>query len=289
MFRIAFLLSVFTVSAQASFLETAREEPVPIFEGKAVSPKFDWDDLTPYTKANAQPLDWKALFGGEARVVYLGEPHYVKAVKNILASRMDDFKKAGITHIGLEMFGTDRQGVLDTFDPAQTRDTLKKEWGWEPDAYTGMIKAADDASMSRVALDMPAKDRAKMQTECKASGRKGCMGELFQARDKHMIKALSRFLSENPDARILILIGNDHLEVTHQPEALTKATGVKTRSYSFLFGADFFDVAIDEAGLTWKDTFLPLPPTDRGVDGVISMPEIRKEGNGTGWLPGSPD
>lgn len=286
----AFLPSVGT------FFETARGVEVPTAPaGREDLSDFSWDTLAGYTRRHARPLDWTELMSGPEPVVYLGEAHFVAAIKKELAAHMAEIRAAGITHIALEMFGTDRQEALDRFHSdgsgrEELLEVIQNDWGWVPEDYVAMLEAMAAAGVKPVAIDLSRDEKLAVFKRCKELGGGGCASPMYEARDHRMVDSIRRLLEEQPGARVLAFVGNDHVDVSEQPARLEAACGVATRRYLILWGADFFDAAVDEAGLSWKRVFLPLPRDEaRTLDGVLALPEVRKEGNGTGMLPGSPD
>ncbi|MFC1679145.1 hypothetical protein ACFL2T_02915, partial [Elusimicrobiota bacterium] len=168
---------------------------------------------------------------------------------------------------------------------AEIRDILDEEWGWVPDKYVDLLKAAREVGLRLVAMDLSKAEKLEIAKRQRAAG-EPLTGALFEARDRRMVRIMTGELLADPGARLLALIGNDHLDVTCQPEQLEAAAGIKTRRYKFLWAADFLDPAVDKAGLTWKRVFVPLPRKSAEIDGVISVPAVRLEGHGNGTLPG---
>jgi len=283
-----------------TFRESAGMVAVPKIAAVALIDEdfeFDFDQQALYYKTHGLPLDWASLAGGQARAVYIGEPHFVEAVKIELSAHMAEFRSAGITHLGLEMFGSDHQPVLDAFFLTGDKSVeseicaiLDSEWGWITEQYIALLRAAREAGIRPLAIDMPHAEEQALLDKRRAQGLSVGPAALFVPRDVHMVGTLGEFLREDPAARILVLAGIDHLEVSNQPDLLEKTYGISTRRYTLLWGGgDPLDVGIEGAKFSWKRLFIPFPRTLRGLDGIIAVPEIRKEGNGTGMLPGSPD
>ncbi|MFA6316970.1 MAG: hypothetical protein WC943_06090 [Elusimicrobiota bacterium] len=75
--------------------------------------RFEHDPslLAGQLKEQASPLDWNAVFGGSERVIYIGESHSSgKAVRQVLARRLQELTAAGITHLAIEVPSLEQDG-----------------------------------------------------------------------------------------------------------------------------------------------------------------------------------
>ena len=148
-----------------------------------------------------QTVDYGTLIQPDTQVFIFGETHTSAATKDELANNMDIFKKAGITHLGMEMFGTDVQGMLDEYSQGgsnedEIRNYLREKWGYEGavDNYMNMIAADRDAGISIVALDTP-----------------GHAGDI-EERNDHMVSVVEDILRNDNGAKIITLTGTMHIQ-----------------------------------------------------------------------------
>ncbi len=248
---------------------------------------LDLKPLTAYVRANARTLDWAAVVSGPERIVYLGETHGTVPLLEELGRRMADFKAAGITHLAVEMVARDRQASLDAFaagkpdGEAALARALREEWGWTPEAYLELLRAARDAGLKLAALDLPYEVRHAISARCdRGADPKGycrLKDEFCEGRDCEMSGRLARLLDADPKARVLVLAGEMHVLASSQPEHLRRLNGVASRSFAILVPSqveNVYEQAVDAAGLRGARLMLPLPRETASRDGMIILPEV---------------
>ena len=149
-------------------------------------------------------VQYDMLIEPNTRIFMFGERHTSAAVKNELANNMPTFQTIGITHLGMEMFGTDAQSMLDEYNQGgsnenEIRAYLSEEWGYKEviDDYMNMMAAARDSGISIVALDIPGH---------------GNHGEI-EERNDYMASVIGNILCNNDEARIITLTGAMHIQV----------------------------------------------------------------------------
>lgn len=227
-----------------------------------------------------RPLyDWRDLARGPERVVFLGQFQGHALLYRGAAARMEDLKREGITHIGLELpkdlqksierFQEDPQaaGVLKTFI-----EKMGESMPDEAEALRALVNKAKGSGMGVLALD-------SNENLGPGVGGPGPM-------DQRMAGNLGGFLKDHPGARVLVLLGALRADKEAQPEALAKS-GWPSRSYRFLSGsralaprdADILD-ALRRLGLQESAHLIPCPCAYlRGpckFDGLLAFPRPRR-------------
>lgn len=180
---------------------------------------------------NARPLDWAEL-AKDGDVVYVGEHHPIKAEKLEFAAHLDAFKKAGFTHLALEMFHKGKQKLLDDFckEEACAKDVAKQldeEWCWRDatGAYVELVEKAKKLGFKLVALDVPVKEQVQWMdaavkhadTSAELSGH---LRSMLERRDGQMAAAIAGVFKDDPKARVVAYVGVYHAQFTTQVAAL---------------------------------------------------------------------
>ncbi len=242
------------------------------------SPDFtsEWEN---YASKAVVPLDWKSLLSGPSRVVYLGEPHHVRSVKEELGMNFAAFRQAGITHLALEMIASRHQEKIEDMardkSPTSVREVLVREWGHAPDSYVAMILSAQAEGLTVFAMDLHREKQVELRAECIQAGHSNgkCIGEIFEARDTSMKKVIRNCLEENPDNRVVALVGSDHIELTSQHKDFQDS-----RAYVFAWSADYISTLLLKAGYSKRRLFLPMSGSAVSHNGWIFTPKVVEEG-----------
>lgn len=235
--------------------------------------------------AHARPLDWSVLLGTATAVVYVGEAHYNASIREELAARMPEFKKAGITGLGVEVPYT-VQPALDAFlkDPgngAVAAALLAALKAQRIIAFPGMFRLIEAAA--RAKLDVLAIDQSFA----------GVTRENFKlgAQNEGMAARIGAKLAAEPGSRLLVLLGYGHLVDKAQSQWLARH-GISSKRYIFLTTGletpfvsrpDFacisdsahyeFYTALKDGPLWGKSLFLP----QKEFDGFIILPRTLTE------------
>lgn len=223
-----------------------------------------------YVQTHAQALDWRKLFEGTERLVYLGDIHWVKSQKTELASHMGELRDAGITHFGLEMFETDDQASLDrycenTADARAVNPALER-WGWGvKENLLSMLKAACAANLKLVALNYSFTEQDeeyRREVAARISD-----ADRMKIMDRRMAENIVAFMGRNPGARVVYFVGKAHITHGEQAAMLRKA-GISTAARLFVDGVDGLSVnrhvlnlesGIRSAGMDRTRISLPAP------------------------------
>src|SRR5579864_6257152 len=92
--------------------------------------------------ARARPLDWRALMGGDARVVLIGDYHPFKSEKREIVAHLPEFRAAGITAFGFEMFGADHADAIGRACAGSEQKKISKDlgsWGYTTDEIEELL------------------------------------------------------------------------------------------------------------------------------------------------------
>jgi hypothetical protein len=230
----------------------------------------------------AEPLDWTKLMGGAAPVVLVGDVHDFKAIKEELAAHAADFRAAGITHIGFEMFGEDHRAALAGFCERGDADgSIRSDlgsWGWTPDELESLLAAACAAGLRPVPLDYSYDEQARL---------KESFADIRAARDDRMAANVVELLKENPGARLLVFAGEYHVWPGQLPARL-RARGLATVSMQFVVdreesynGSAAFGWVeqLRSAGLADSRLAIPAGPAERlrVCDVFVLVPRVLEE------------
>ncbi|MBI3288296.1 MAG: ChaN family lipoprotein [Elusimicrobia bacterium] len=251
--------------------------------------KEEVEPLTQYIDRHGRSLNWGEIMAGPEPIIYIGEVHWDVALRKELAAHMDEVKTAGITHVALEMFGDNHQPLLDRYCvDASCRDkvhaALKEGWDYFDESYMAVVDSAREQNIPVLAVDLPAEAYAKMKKRCleskppydfdPAKTRRECtLGMLeCKARDCRMADNLSLFLQKNKQARVLVLVGSNHADVTRQPQHLSDLHGLASRSYIAFFDDTVYKRALDLSRWRRQRVLFPLPKEIAHYDGGLRIP-----------------
>jgi len=245
-------------------------------------------------------LDWRAL-AGDAPVIFVGELHGDRLLKEELIDGLDELKAAGVTHLALEI-DDDLQPALDRLEPSVFSYMIDGR------GVSELARAARAAGIQLVALDVPRAERAALlEAVCAAKPR--CLRanqgaddpDQLAARDARMARSLAE-LARRPGVRVLAYVGAYHAR--SQPAILSRDYGVDARAYiglrdrrgslaSQLQGADpdggsrgTLEAMLAaagrarEAGLAGSGGVLPADRERDGVDGYLVLPGSLDQGEG---------
>lgn len=234
-----------------------------------------------YVKAHARPLNFVQLVEVSTPVIFIGESHDQDMPKQLIAENMKSLKDAGVTHIGLEMFNSNRQSVLDGYLAGKVPyervlKVLKGEWSWYPEEYMNILNAARTHGVRVIALD----GRHRL----KKSQRHFSDSSTTKFRDQHMANILATTFQEDQVGKILVLVGANHarcgeedchVEARFLPNILLGRAEIKSVSYRVQFiddvrSQDPVRKAVKKSKKRYKrGLFLPVPREEVHYDGYI--------------------
>lgn len=221
--------------------------------------------LTIHFAANHMPLQWDLVASGPERVLLFGESHADKQARSELVIALKSFRAAGFTHLGLEVLGDDNAELLRTYSESgeggeEILSKLKKQWPWEPESYFELIEAARENGIRIVPLDVPYVKTSKPEEDP-------------YRRDKHMAANIMGVLKADPQVKMIVLAGGNHVRSWGIAAYLEKDT--RAKGFSILSRTDFLDV-VKAAGLKHK-ALIEAPREQRekrGWDAYIFLPEV---------------
>lgn len=156
-------------------------------------------------------VDYSSMWSSTDKVLFIGEHHTKPAEEKEFLENMDGFKTQGATHIGLEMFQSDIQPLLDMYMAESGRVSLtslklkmylNKYWGEYGsegvDGYMKIVEKAKSLGLKIVAFDMP------MEGDTTTP-------EAMKMRNVYWADTLSKVIEADPEARIVALGGDEHL------------------------------------------------------------------------------
>lgn len=150
-------------------------------------------------------FSYQDIIPSDSRVVLLGEQHGFPLLgfsndspKEELIQHLQEFKALGFCYLGMEMIPSEFQGLLDNYfhtsDKMEERilekeilEVLKIFWKWSPQKYLAVIKASKRCGIKVIALNFN------------------------NSEDIHMGREAEEILEDNPQSRLLIFVGYDHL------------------------------------------------------------------------------
>ncbi|MGW4132338.1 hypothetical protein [Amycolatopsis japonica] len=163
-------------SPAASVPDDARPEP------RAGDP----DNLV----ANRSPVDWNTIVGNN-RVVLLGEGHTNRSVRDFLSGQARAMREAGITHYGIEAPAHPAFEELNAGRSASLSGVTVGPKGFEGYELAILAMRAEGITIVPLDLDQPVPSGG-------------------DARDRHMADTIGRVLSQDPNAKIAALLGEQH-------------------------------------------------------------------------------
>jgi hypothetical protein len=222
--------------------------------------------------AAAATLDWGALVGASARVVYLGDVPASVAIKRALSGAMPALEHAGAGVLAVEMLRAGDQALLDQYgsDPdvrGRVGALIGNAWGAPAEEYLKLLDAAHAAQLELRALSPDPKPG-------EADAPYAAVGPAAKsARDARMAATLAALSRRPGGGVVLAFVGADRARRGAQPARL-RDDGVASRSYAFAEPSDPAVARLSVAGLdagTW------LLPGDDDFDGLIYVPAVERE------------
>lgn len=195
--------------------------------------------------ANRRPVDWNAVVG-ENRVILLGEAHSNVAIRSFLAAQARSMREAGITHYGIE---APPHPAFDELNAGRMVDLTGVSVGPGFPGYEQTIRAMRNAGITVVPLDL---DQS--------------LPLAADARDRHMADTITQIVSQDPDAKVVALLGRFHSGNSQRDfgptaGALLHAGPHPTTSISFTGGSETSNMlteAAREHNATYETFFVDL-------------------------------
>ncbi|MFA6092669.1 MAG: ChaN family lipoprotein [Elusimicrobiota bacterium] len=220
---------------------------------------------------------YSRLFEDGFDVLVFGETHFCNAHREELTANMAEFRRTGITHLALEAYPVSKQDRLSAYKlgMAGLREELKEiqhsTLAADPESYAQLMDAAVENGISLVGIDIDYKgidlsgpDRKKIEALHQAS------------REELWTRTLAELLKQEPEAKVLLLVGQWHISPENDNEPVRLQTrlskaGLRTRAISLEGGEMFIDSIVTECaralGLGSRRFLLPTDTRDPSVGG----------------------
>lgn len=211
-----------------------------------------------FLNENKLPVDYGVLTNPSVRVLFLGESsHLASAARNEVSTNMQVLKELGVTHIALEMLGSDTQELVDGFLREGARRGLARiklyaalklgRWDYTTTSAQEYMQVADSAKQA--GLGILAID--KVLGEDVDATADAAVAE----RNIHWRDIVVGFLNANQDAKVAVFCGSAHCTNNKSLPSvnnLLRSDGIKTSSAVFIGGINIKD--LDELGEIMKRT-----------------------------------
>jgi uncharacterized iron-regulated protein len=155
----------------------------------AFTPITSTADDKPHTDAAAYAL---SKFKSHD-IVFLGVRHKQPRIENFISNLIPYLQSAGVSHVCLEI-PSDQQGNLDHY--MKTGQVLSEIQLWpqiDSPEYSRMLLTMHEASLIPVAIDLP-------ETQFNQG----------ISRDEYMAQMIAGIYEDDPDKKILVILGNRH-------------------------------------------------------------------------------
>lgn len=229
-----------------------------------------------YAERHASRRDWGDL-AGRGRLLLIGESHALASGRLDLAASAQALKGAGVTHLALEMLGTELQPSLDAFcaGTATLEDRRRLQaglasWGWDPRSYWDLLMAARAAGLRVLALNIPDAQRPALRLRPGQTVLDGTQKALQDLIDRRMEERLSEALRD-PSARVVALVGAYHARQLRRSSGLegdSLAVLIPDPALAVLQPVDEAERLLIEAPVEGP-TFIPLPYGPTAYDGAV--------------------
>ncbi len=158
------------------------------------------------------------------RVLAVGESHQTpNAQRDLVAEQMSALKKAGATHLAVEI-PTSTQAILDQCSRTGQLDVESLPNMLQDGAYLKLLRAARDNGIKIVAVDRsdaPDSSSGTAQSDAKA--------EPMLTRDQTMADNIEKILDQDPGNKVIFFVGARHLNRSHVPESRLALDLLRTR------------------------------------------------------------
>jgi uncharacterized iron-regulated protein len=153
-----------------------------------------------------------------SRVVYIGDFHTLLQSQRFAERLMDRIaqRRCGPLVLAMEAFPASCQAAVDRYvSGAIDRDALLSEvdyrrtWGFPPEGYLRLLDKCREIGARVAALN--------------SFPRKG--GDVLERRDRFAGRILARILADQPEALVVVLIGDLHVATGHLPEVVIDFLG----------------------------------------------------------------
>lgn len=183
-------------------------------------PHKDIPLITDFIKEKARDVDYAAMITQKTRVLALGETHTRPEQKDELINHLKDLKDLGFTHLGMEIFGTNLQEIIDGYyEGRYTRDEFRRLIPYD-EVYFNIVDKAKELGIRVVGIEIPTpemekfdRDMNKLIEEGKIADYLKFIDERDRQRDRWMAKTVQKILDADPNNKVVIYSGSGHSEL----------------------------------------------------------------------------
>lgn len=232
-----------------------------------------------------EPLDWKKVCSGPERVVFIADIHRVSELMDEITAHIPEIARAGITHFALEVFGDNKQQLLDGYaedgsGAEEIREYLTTYKAWpKVREHFEMLDALRESGIRAVGVDLPseAKIESKRDIGRAIEGGDGSDMDSYFSRDERMAGNIADVLEADPKARVFAFLGSMHGGRVSLNAAyfVLEGQGTHARTYTFANDGSKAERAIQALGLGDRRLFVPMGSAIAdSFDGYLYFPGL---------------
>lgn len=230
--------------------------------------------------------DFSSFLQGESVLIF-GETHLSVDNRYELMAALPALKKLGFTRLALEAMPSSRQTLVSDYRLGklprdQLKAAIKAIWGHSPESYMQLIDAALVQGIDVVFLD-----RDYERVDLSADNWQELEKQARDRRERHWLNVLTRQLDKHPGARMLVLVGSDHISLqaaTMPLQSRLRESRIAAASIAITGGGVFYDDVFTRAarqGKLEKNKFIvrlsPLTGAGPGVDFYLHLPQTSEK------------
>lgn len=253
----------------APFASTSPKNQIDRFSSRTPS-ETDVARAVLHVRDRAQKMTTETFVSSDFAVTFIGETHRDLDIGRMLVRKLPALKRAGLTHVGLEMFNSNRQASIDGFlagtvSRADVMKILESEWGFSSEKYIEILEAVKENGLRVIALDR------------RAVGSDRYIPSAAE-RNVHMASTIAGVIQAQPDAKVLALVGRNHVERADSARSgvllSTSLSDYGTRSRTYIADSladrrSTMQQAVMRSGIDRSGLLVPVSRAERNVDGYI--------------------
>ncbi len=230
--------------------------------------------------------DFSNLLQGESVLIF-GETYLSVDNRFELMAALPALKNLGFTRLALEAMPSSRQSLVNEYKQGRVprqeiKAAIKSIWGHSPESYMQLIDAALDQGIEVVFLDCDYE-----RVDLHADNWQELEKQARDRREKHWLNVLTRQLEQHPGARMLVLVGSDHISpqaATMPLQSRLRQSGIAAASIAIAGGGVFYDDVLTRAArqgrLERSKFFVRLAPIKgawQGMDFYLHLPQTSEK------------
>jgi len=179
-------------------------------EGELSRYEEEYDALvSDYYEASTEEDLNKAI--QDSDIVYVADYHAVRQSQKTVVRALDEARKSGKDVVlGLEMVLSRQQDVLDRYMTGRMSDktflkriNYEEQWGYNWEDHKMILDYCKEKEVKVVAINSRLRGKNP--------------DEICRKRDRHAAKKIEKIVEENPNAKIVVTMGDLHMAKTHLP------------------------------------------------------------------------